>query len=276
MLTHSCVSNQFSQRAIKENRINPIRNICFATVALFGSVAADISLAYEVAVEFSATAVQIAPGQADNKKKMYVGKDMVRTETVLNNTLLIEIAKTKEQLRIFMVPEDKTYMQQKGSGPAISVAPDESASTKPCAGMRDTNCKLLGTEKINKRQAEKWEFTANQGGQVYLSLHWIDVEHRMLVREFFPDGTFAELTPVGTETINGRHTEKWLWQLSGPNGQIEAATQWYDPELKIAIREETHGGFIRELRDIKTGVQDRSLFEVPIGYKQVNDLRGLQ
>lgn len=243
---------------------------------LFVSVVADTSLAYEVALEFSATAVQIAPGRPDVQKKMYVGKDMVRTESELNNTQLIEITKTKEQLRLFIVPSEKVYMQQKGSGPVISVTPDKLASENPCAGMRDTSCKLLSTEKINNRPAEKWEFTAIQGDQVYLSLHWIDVEHRMLVREFFPDGTFTELTPLGTETINGRHTEKWLWQTSGPGGLGNSATQWYDPELKIAIREEMQGGFIRELRDIKTGKQDSSLFEIPAGYRQVDHLQGLR
>ena len=44
---------------------------------------------------------------------------------------------------------------------------------------------------------------------------------------------------------------------------METATQWYDPELKIAIREELPGGYIRELRDIKTGKQEKDLFEIP-------------
>lgn len=245
-------------------------------VAVFSAVATDASLAYEVAVEFSATAVQIAPGQPDNQKKMYVGKGMVRTDSMSNKTQLIEITKAKEQLRILMVPKEKIYMLQKSAGPAIPVVVDESAAAKPCAGLRDTSCKLLGTEEINKRQTEKWEFTVRKDGQLQLSLHWIDVKHRMLVREFFADGTYTELYPLGTEMLNGRHTEKWLWQLSGPDGQIEAATQWYDPELKIAIREELQGGFIRELRDIKTGKQDSSLFEVPEGYRQVDHLQGPQ
>ena len=239
---------------------------------LLNLLVADISLAYEVAVEFSATAVQIAPGRPDYQRQMYVGKNMVRTDSVRNETQLIEIVKTEEELRLLLIPKEKIYMQQKSLMPAKSLLSDNSTSTKLCAGMQDTSCELLGKEMINNREAEKWEFIVEQGDQTYLSLHWIDVERRILVREFLPDGTLTELLPAGTEIINGRHTEKWFWRLSIPGGYTKTATQWYDPELRITIREELQGGFIRELRDIKTQKQDKTLFEIPDGYKQVENL----
>jgi hypothetical protein len=60
--------------------------------------------------------------------------------------------------------------------------------------------------------------------------------------------------------------------MTRANGEQMTSTQWYDPQLKIAIREELQGGFIRELRDIKIGKQDKKLFEIPTGYKQVEQL----
>ena len=44
-------------------------------------------------------------------------------------------------------------------------------------------------------------------------------------------------------------------------------TQWYDPQLKIAIREELPGGYFRELRDIRVGAQSPQLFTIPAGYQ---------
>lgn len=240
---------------------------------LFSLLTAETSEAFDVAIEFSATAVQIAPGQPEHQKQMYIGKDYVRTDSMFNNTTLIEIFDRKKQLRYFLIPEEKIYLQQENPGPVMPELSEEVASTKPCAGMKDTSCEMLGTEMINNRKTEKWEFTVKQGSNMQLSLHWIDVEHRMLVREFMPDGTLTELLPLGPERINGRPTEKWLWRSINPDGQIETATQWYDLELEIAIREEIPGGYIRELRDIRIGMQEDVLFEIPDEYTQVDKLQ---
>lgn len=253
-----------------------MRYLYCGIVVVLNLLITEIVLAFEVAVEFSATAVQIAPGQTEYEKKMYVGKDIVRTDSVFNNNTLIEIVNSKEQVQLFLIPSEKIYLQKKSSGPVIPMVSGKAASTSPCAEMRDTSCEMLGKEMINNRQAEKWEFTENQGGQMHLSLHWIDVERRMVVREFMPDGTLTELLPLAAELIDGRHTEKWLWRSMTPDGQMETATQWYDPELKMAIREELPGGYIRELRDIKTGVQEKALFEIPEGYRQVENLQGFE
>ena len=242
-------------------------------VVVLSLMSTEVSFAFEVAVEFSATAVQIAPGQPENQRKMYVGKDIVRTDSVFNNNTLIEIVNSKEQVRLFLVPGEKIYLRQKGPVPVIPAVSGMSVSTSPCAGMRDTNCEMLGKEMINNRQTEKWEFAENQGGQMHLSLHWIDVERRMVVREFMPDGTLTELLPLENELMDGRQTEKWLWRSLTPDGKMETAAQWYDPELKMTIREELPGGYIRELRDIKTGAQEKELFEIPDGYIQVESLQ---
>lgn len=252
-----------------------MRYLYVGSILMFNLLISGLASAIEVAVEFSATAVQKAPGQSEYQRKMYVGKEYVRTDSLLGNNTLIEIVNTNKQVRYFLIPEQKIYMQQQSPELVMPAGSGEPASTKPCDGMKDTRCEMLGKELINDRQAEKWEFTVNQGGKMQLSLHWIDVEHRMLVREFMPDGTLTELLPMGTGLINDRHTEKWLWRSIKPDGQIETATQWYDPELKMAIREELPGGYIRELRDIKTGPQEKTLFEIPDEYKQVNQLPDL-
>ena len=245
----------------------------FCIVSLFSLLIASTSLASDVVVEFSATAVQKAPDRPEYLAQMYIGDNIVRKDSVQNNIQTIEIIKSKELTRLFLIPKEKIYLQHKGSNPEAQVTPEKSASIKPCEGLINTTCELLGKEEINGRMAEKWEYAEVQDSQVYSSLHWVDVKHRMFVREFYPDGTVTELLPLGTEKMNGRNTEKWLWQITGPDAQTRSSTQWYDPELKITIREEIQGGFIRELRNIKVGKQDKKLFEIPNGYKQVEDLQ---
>jgi hypothetical protein len=77
---------------------------------------------------------------------------------------------------------------------------------------------------------------------------------------------------ISKQETNGRQTEKWSMQITRADGQQMTSYQWYDPELKIAIREEMQGGFVRELKNIKVGKQDAKLFKVPSGYKQVEQL----
>jgi len=249
------------------------RTASFIFVAFFSALAFGTTFAYQVNTEFSATAIQKAPDRPEYQTKMYISKDSIRKDSVQNNMPVIEIVKLKQQSRIFLVPNEKIYMQITNPNPTDQGIQEISVSAKPCEGLPNTSCQMLGEEKVNQRDAEKWEFTATIEKQSYRSLHWVDKEHRMFIREFFPDGTISELVPDGVEKINGRNTEKWLWMLSGSDGKMQSATQWYDPELKIMIREELQGGYIRELRDVKTGKQDLKLFDIPSDYKQVESLK---
>lgn len=72
----------------------------------------------------------------------------------------------------------------------------------------------------------------------------------------------------GSETVNGRSTEKW--RCTGPKTpEGETATDstvWYDPELEFAIKSIDDNGDVFEVRDIQIGAQDASMFEIPAGY----------
>lgn len=251
-----------------------MKRLGIGIVALVSLLVTDITLAIDVAIEFSAKAIQSVPARPEYQAHMYVSRNAVRTDSVLNNIPVIEIINSKTQTRSLLVPKDKIYIQQKSDKqPTINIT-GKSASNNPCKGLADTTCNKLGDEKINDRQTEKWEFVIKRNGQSYRSLHWIDTKRRMPVREFFPDGTVTELLFKGKEKMNGRPTEKWLMQMTRADGQQMTSTQWYDPELKMSIREEMQGGFIRELREIKTGKQDKKLFKIPAGYKKVEQLPG--
>ena len=227
---------------------------------------ANTGMAYEIAVEFSADAVQKSPARPDYRARMFVSKDAVRTESMMNNVKVVEIINSKNGTYWLLIPEQKLYLEQQRGPTEPARTKHKSANATPCAAMPNTKCRLLSKETINQRQTEKWEFSVERDGQQYRSLHWIDVERKMPVREFFPDGTLSELQLVEMEMINQRKTEKWIKLITGKDGRQSQSTQWYDPELKLAIREELPGGFFRELNNIKVGKQDKKNFRVPADY----------
>lgn len=78
---------------------------------------------------------------------------------------------------------------------------------------------------------------------------------------------------LGSETINGRGTEKWhcTGQTMVPEGEKAVdATVWYDPELKFGIKSVEDNGSIFEIRGVQIGAQDASMFKIPPGYQKLD------
>ncbi len=86
------------------------------------------------------------------------------------------------------------------------------------------------------------------------------------MKHLTPDGQTMELKLIGKETIEGRPAEKWELTTTAPNQQPNSTFQWYDPELKLAVREEFPGGYVSELKNVRVGPQADDLFTVPAGY----------
>ena len=168
-----------------------------------------------------------------------------------------------------LMPQQRAYMEQRGMPPAKAPMMAGKKGVSPCEGVPNTTCRKLGTEKISGRDAEKWEISSQRDGRTIRSLHWIDVERRMPLREMFSDGSISELKILGKDEINGRSTEKWQLTVTGSDSQSKQSLQWFDPALKIAIREELPGGYVRELKNIKVAKQPQDLFTIPAGYQRM-------
>ncbi len=85
-----------------------------------------------------------------------------------------------------------------------------------------------------------------------------------------PCNGFTDGEKLGDETLDGRQAEKWrcTGQTSPPAGQPPSdATTWYDRELKMETRVVEDNGNIFEIRNVKIGRQDASLYEIPDGYQ---------
>ncbi len=75
----------------------------------------------------------------------------------------------------------------------------------------------------------------------------------------------------GSETINGRATEKWRCTdptMTVQDEQPSDSTVWYDPELQFEVKTVDDNGNVFEIRDFEIGPQEASMFEVPAGYQK--------
>ena len=173
--------------------------------------------AQQATVEFSADTTGSGPQGEPQHGKLYVGVDQVRTEMDVSGQTMIQIIDLKRQEALMIMPEQRSYMRREaGQGGTMSGV--QPADASPCAGMQNITCKQLGTEVINGRPTQKWEFIAKAQGQSSAMLFWLDEERRIPVRQMMPDGSSMELRMLGKETVNGRSTEKWELTSKGPDG----------------------------------------------------------
>lgn len=235
------------------------------------SMATQIALASDIGpnVPFSAQAVQKAPGEDPHSAEMHVSDNKVRMEYSRNGNRMIEIIDLDAGKSYLLFPSQQQYMMQQAPPQLREMVTQSSGQANPCMGNPEAKCRQLGTETVFGRKTVKWEMVVEREGQTLRTLLWIDTQRQMPLRQLWPDGTVIELSPQGMATLQGRQTEKWEMNVMQPNGETMTSQQWYDPELKIIIRDEMPGGYLRELRNIEVGSQDPSLFQVPDNYQQV-------
>ena len=213
---------------------------------------------------FSATAVQITP-QGVVQTRISISQKAIRNEYEQNGHKMIELIYPDENKRVMLFPGQKVFIEQyAASFPDRRVTDGDS----PCEKLPGTICRKLDDEVVNDIQTEKWEFTRVENGRPVHTLHWIDRKRQLPIREFSADGSVVEMFFLGEDEINKRNAEKWRMQLMSADGQRSQFLQWYDPELKLVIREEHPDGYVRELRDIKVGKQSKKLFSIPKDYKR--------
>ena len=237
-----------------------------AILAAFVSVAAQ---ADNGQVQFSAEMVRHGPDGKAATGHMYVGDGRTRLEMSQQGREVVRISDRGRGMEWLLFPADKGYMERKlpaaPEGAASPSAPP-SAESDPCAGMPGVTCRRLGVEDVNGRPAVKWEMSLTHQGQTLTGVQWLDQQRAIPLKHQMPNGQTMELKLLGTETFEGRQVEKWEMTSAVPNQPPTVTFQWYDPELKMAVRDELPGGYVSELKDIRVGPQSDNLFAVPEGY----------
>jgi hypothetical protein len=79
----------------------------------------------------------------------------------------------------------------------------------------------------------------------------------------------VERKDEGSEMIDGRMAKKYLVTVVS-NGRSESIYQWIDESVSIPVKTAAvDGSWSSELKNIRVGRQDATLFEIPEGYKKM-------
>jgi hypothetical protein len=240
-------------------------------VALFFGAVLTTLTAQAETTQFSAEMIS-SGSKTPTTGKMFVGEGRMRVETTQDNgQTIVRISDQQRRADWILFPAQKGYLER--MAPADAPAPPAqltpSAENDPCHGVPDMNCRRIGMEEVAGRNAIKWEMTMTRDGQTFTGTQWLDVERGVPLKYVMPNGQTMELKMLGTESLNGRTVEKWQMTMRIPDQTPVQTLQWFDPVLKLSIREEFPNGQVRELKNIQLGAQSDELFRVPADYTRL-------
>lgn len=221
--------------------------------------------------EFSAEISQRGPQGKTSAGKLFMVDKRVRIEMSHQGQQVVRITDEGRGIEWMLFPDQKKYMEQslgRPGGPDSIPGTQSVQAENPCSDMPGLTCRKLGEEKIGKRTAVKWEMVASHQDRTMKSTQWIDKERGVPLRQEMFDGQTAELKFIGVEDLNGR-VEKWELVTTMPGRPETRSFQWFDPELKLTVRQEFPGGIVSELKNIRVGKQPDDLFKVPQGYERM-------
>ncbi|MBK1693798.1 hypothetical protein CKO09_03455 [Chromatium weissei] len=234
-----------------------------STLLTFNTQAADT-------VQFSADMVSSGPNAAATTGKMFIGDGRVRIEMKQDGRELVRIHDQQRRVEWILFPAEKRYLENAApTGDNRAPPSPPSAEDNPCAGLQDVTCQRIGVEQVGGRDAIKWEMTVTRDGKTLTGAQWLDVQRGLPVKYVMPNGQSMELTLLETETRNGRDVEKWEMVVRIPDQAPLRTLQWYDPQLKLAVREEFPDGNVRALEHLQLGAQPDDLFRVPADYTRM-------
>ncbi|MCU1284201.1 MAG: hypothetical protein JWO13_551 [Acidobacteriales bacterium] len=149
--------------------------------------------------QFSADISVSNPDSQPMKGKMFFGAGKVRMDMNSQRGEMSTITDSATQKSIVLMHEMKMYMETnlaggpggRRRGPKM---PDIKAlSENPCASEKDMTCKKVGTETVNGRSCDKWEFT-NTTDPKQNRTAWVDQKTHLPMKSVGADGTTFEFT----------------------------------------------------------------------------------
>lgn len=244
----------------------PLSRLALLLGLVLGMTAAAAELA---GVPFSAEMAQHGPDGATLAGRMYVDRGRMRVEMSQQGRTLVRILDQDRSTEWILFPEQRRYVEHSVPADAAAALGTPGADRDPCAGMPGLACRKLGQDTLAGRPVTKWEITGSHQGQTFTSVQWLDDERGIPLLQELPNGQRTELRFIGKEELEGRAVEKWETVVTAPDRAEGRTFQWYDPELKLAIKQELPGGVVNELRHIQVGDQPAELFGVPADYARM-------
>lgn len=238
-----------------------------AVVAVSGIAAPEAAKAQSSAPPaYSAKAMhQYADGTLDEGRVVKSGLDM-RMEYDVGGRRVIQIIRGAAGVMLMLDPTAKTWMELRGA-PGVDSA--GSGYMPPCQENDPMlNCSFAGTEVTSGITAEIWQVARKDQPDAVATILWDGARHKAL-KQTNPDGSTVALTYVAMADVGGRQAEHWTVETRLPGQEPMAGAWYYDPDLRVAIREEDAGGEMRWLEDITVGPVAPELFEPPAGWTRL-------
>ena len=217
---------------------------------------------------YSATAVHSLPGQPETSGKVVKSGQNMRLEYEQDGQAVIQILRPAEGVMYIMDPTGQTYIEVRGQ--AMPATKTEGYTT-PCPDAAQmARCERIGTDTVSGIAVERWALASKPQTRPLIIL-W-DSTRRRALRQEFPDGSVMAMDFQAMEDLNGRLTEHWNIKITTgnqpANQPANTGSWWFDPELRVVVREDLPGGEMRRLDDISVGNVDETAFQVPEGWQK--------
>lgn len=232
-----------------------------ALVAVAGLAAANSALAQDaLAPAYSANAMQrYADGSTSQGRVVKSGLNM-RLEYDVGDSHVIQIIRGGDGVMLMLDPARKAYVVARNPQEAAISA---NGYQPPCPENDPAlDCTFTGTEVISGITAEVWQIARRDQPGATSTILWDGARHKALAQTG-PDGSSTRLTFVAMVEVAGRQAEHWRVEVTTPGQAAQDGGWYYDPELRVAIREEFAGGEARWLEDIDLGAVPPEMFEPP-------------
>lgn len=211
---------------------------------------------------YSATAIHAIPGQPETKGTVIKSGDNMRLEFDQDGQNVIQILRPDQGLMFILNPQAQTFLELRGAQVPTAV---NQAGAVPCTEQSALAiCQRVGIDTVSGIQVERW-LLASRAETQPVAILW-DPTRRHALRQDFPDGSSSALSFIGMEDLNGRRTERWALKITAPGQETQNGGWWFDPEIRVVVREELPGGEIRRLENIIVGAIDPVLFQLPEGW----------
>ena len=213
---------------------------------------------------YSATAVHSLPGQSETSGKIIKSGQNMRLEFEQDGQAVIQILRPADGLMYVLNPTKQTYFEIRGQ--AVPATQTEGYTTPCVEAAKMARCERIGTDSVSGIAVERWALASKPQTRPLIIL-W-DSTRRRALRQEFPDGSVMAMSFQAMEDLNGRMTEHWSIKITTGSQPANTGSWWFDPELRVVVREDLPGGEVRRLEDITVGPVDAAVFQVPEGWQE--------
>ena len=242
------------------------RLTAFTLGLLVPALAAAPAAAQNSIPAYAADAIYRTPDGAESTGRVIKSGPDMRLEFAEAGRAVVQIIRRAEGMMYVLDPTSRSFFKIQGEpDPQAGSATYEAPCDQSVAAI---TCRFLGNEVTSGITAEVWEIGQPGDPNQVSRILWDGARHRAL-RQEYPDGTVMALSFKAMVQIESRNVEHWVISVNVP-GQAPLAGAWYyDPELRVELREELPSGEIRSLRNIVVGEVDPAAFAVPVGWNEV-------